>query len=295
MTTRRAPAWTLLQGPGQFGGCERPEHVELVSVRVGHDHPADVALADAHLAGAECFQPGDLGGLIAGPQIQMQPVLDYLLPGNSQEEQIRDNAVLRTALGRLQDNLVVRLEGAPPAERRLPERRDLRRITGVDTQALNAYIHTVTVASRGALSNGFAVRQPGSSTHLPRPRRAVSARSQLVRHTGHGDRWAVLGGAVEVGEPPADAAIREAREEIGARIGLRGLLGVPGGPDYEVTYPNGDRAAYVTAVCEAEIISGIPAAADGELSEIAWFPPADLAQIPLNRFSRALLTAVGRI
>jgi 8-oxo-dGTP pyrophosphatase MutT (NUDIX family) len=67
-----------------------------------------------------------------------------------------------------------------------------------------------------------------------------AGRMLLVRHTGHDDGWAVLGSAVDVGESPADAAIREAREEIGAGVRLRGLLGALGGPDYEVTYPNGD-------------------------------------------------------
>lgn len=123
----------------------------------------------------------------------------------------------------------------------------------------------------------------------------AAGRMLLVRHAGHDDGWAVLGGAVDVGESPSEAAIREAREEIGAEVRLRGLLGVLGGTDYEVTYPNGDRAAYVTAVYEAEIASGVPAVADGELSDIAWFRPADLTQITLSRFSRALLTAVGRI
>jgi 8-oxo-dGTP pyrophosphatase MutT (NUDIX family) len=74
---------------------------------------------------------------------------------------------------------------------------------------------------------------------------------------------------VEVGESPAETAIREAREEIGTEVRLTRLLNVLGGPDYEVTYPNGDRAAYVTAVYEAEIISGVPTIADDELSDVA--------------------------
>ena len=49
-----------------------------------------------------------------------------------------------------------------------------------------------------------------------------------------------------------------------------------GRPDYEVTYPNGDRTAYVTAVYETEIVSGVPAVADGEPSDVAWFSPAEL-------------------
>jgi ADP-ribose pyrophosphatase YjhB (NUDIX family) len=122
-----------------------------------------------------------------------------------------------------------------------------------------------------------------------------AGRVLLVRHAGHDDGWAVLGGAVEVGESPAGTAIREAREEIGAEVRLTRLLSVLGGPDYEVTYPNGDRAAYVTAVYEAEIISGVPAPADGELSDVAWFSPSELCQLTLSRLSQALLQATGHI
>lgn len=95
--------------------------------------------------------------------------------------------------------------------------------------------------------------------------------------------------------PPADTAIREAREEIGADIRLKRLLDVLGGPDYEVAYPNGDRVAYVTSVYEAEIIGGVPAVADSELTDIAWFGLGELAKLTHNRFARALLKATGYI
>jgi hypothetical protein len=71
------------------------------------------------------------------------------------------------------------------------------------------------------------------------------------------------------------------------------LLDVLGGPDYEVTYPNGDRAAYVTAVYEARITSGSPSPGDGELTEVAWFAPAALPGLLLSRFARAILHATG--
>jgi ADP-ribose pyrophosphatase YjhB (NUDIX family) len=122
-----------------------------------------------------------------------------------------------------------------------------------------------------------------------------AGRVLLVRHAGHDDGWGVLGGAVDVGEAPAVAAVREAREEISADVRLVRLLDVLGGPEYEISYPNGDRAAYVTAVYEARIISGSPAPGDGELSELAWFAPEDLPRIPLSRFARALLHATGRL
>jgi ADP-ribose pyrophosphatase YjhB (NUDIX family) len=117
----------------------------------------------------------------------------------------------------------------------------------------------------------------------------------LVRHAGHDDGWSVLGGAVDVGESPAAAAVREAREEISADIRLVRLVDVLGGPDYEVSYPNGDRTAYVTAVYEARIVKGSAVPGDGELSELAWFTPGELPGLQLSRFCRALLHAAGRL
>jgi ADP-ribose pyrophosphatase YjhB (NUDIX family) len=151
----------------------------------------------------------------------------------------------------------------------------------------------------------------GMSPHIRRLRSAVghellllpsvsvlpvdeTGRVLLVRHAGH-HGWAVLGGAVEIGESPAETAVREARVEIGTEVRLTRLLDVLGGPDYEVTYPNADRVAYVTAVYEAEIIGGTARVADSELTDAAWFSPDELAELTLNRFARALLTATGHI
>jgi 8-oxo-dGTP pyrophosphatase MutT (NUDIX family) len=115
----------------------------------------------------------------------------------------------------------------------------------------------------------------------------------LALAAGSSDGWSTVGGAVDPGESPAEAAIREAREEIGVEVRLGRLLDVLGGPDYEVTYPNGDRVTYVCAVYEATIVDGDPAPADGELSKVAWFTREELPTIPLSRLARALLTATG--
>ncbi len=148
------------------------------------------------------------------------------------------------------------------------------------------------------------------STHIARLRAAVGSellvlpcatvlpmddrgRMLLAWHAGRTDGWGTVGGAIDQGESPAEAAARESREEIGVDIRLDALLAVLGGPDYEVTYPNGDRVAYVTAVYEASIVAGDPAPADGELSKIAWFTRGELPALPLSRFTRAVLTATG--
>ncbi|HEU5109666.1 MAG TPA: NUDIX domain-containing protein [Micromonosporaceae bacterium] len=149
----------------------------------------------------------------------------------------------------------------------------------------------------------------GMSEHVARLRAAVghdllllpsvslvitdeAGRLLLVRHAGHGHWWGVPGGAVDVGESPAETAVREAREELDVEVRPTALLEVLGGPDYEVVYPNGDRVAYVTSVYRAEIVAGEPNADGDEISEFRWFAPAELGAAPISRFTRALLTAV---
>jgi ADP-ribose pyrophosphatase YjhB (NUDIX family) len=161
-------------------------------------------------------------------------------------------------------------------------------------------------------SSLIGIAQVGIAAHIARLRAVVghallplpavsvlpadeAGRLLLVRHAGHDDGWGILGGAVDVGERPADAAVREAREEIGVDVQLVRLLDVLGGPDYEVSYPNGDRAAYVSAVYETRIVSGSPAPADGELSQVAWFAAEELPTLALSSFARALLHAIGRL
>ncbi|WP_305783673.1 NUDIX domain-containing protein [Symbioplanes lichenis] len=117
----------------------------------------------------------------------------------------------------------------------------------------------------------------------------------LVRHAGTTDGWTVPGGAIEIGETPARAAEREILEETGIRITPPRLLAVLGGADYEVTYGNGDRVAYVPAVFEARIAGGTPTPDLEEVSELGWFRPAQLPGADLNRFARALLRATGHL
>ncbi|AEV84201.1 NUDIX hydrolase [Actinoplanes sp. SE50] len=117
----------------------------------------------------------------------------------------------------------------------------------------------------------------------------------LVRHAGDADGWAVPGGAVDIGESPAAAAVREIREETGIVIGPPRLLEVLGGDDFEVRYPNGDRVAYVTAVYRAEVAAGTPVPDREEISEVGWFAVRELDGVDLNRFARALLLATGHL
>src|SRR5436853_3690894 len=81
--------------------------------------------------------------------------------------------------------------------------------------------------------------------------RDEDGRVLLVQHVeGH---WQVPGGAIDPGERPEDAARREVREEVGVEIETTGIAGVFGGPEYAITYENGDRAGWVVTVFAARL------------------------------------------
>jgi 8-oxo-dGTP pyrophosphatase MutT (NUDIX family) len=97
----------------------------------------------------------------------------------------------------------------------------------------------------------------------------------LVRGADTGT-WQMIGGGVEPGESPADAARRETAEETGLQVSLTQIRGVIGGPRFQLTYPNGDQVAFVSTVFDARIVGGTPVPDDDEITEAAWFAPAEL-------------------
>lgn len=116
----------------------------------------------------------------------------------------------------------------------------------------------------------------------------ADGRLLLVRHSDTGI-WGLVGGAIEVGEPPEVAAVRETLEETGASVELGALLGAFGGPEYTVEYPNGDQAAYVVIAYDAHVISGVLRPDFEEVIELGWFAPRTISPISVNPLAFALL------
>jgi 8-oxo-dGTP pyrophosphatase MutT (NUDIX family) len=122
--------------------------------------------------------------------------------------------------------------------------------------------------------------------------RDAEGRLLLVRIIDTGN-WATIGGAVEPDESPEQAARREAEEEAGVTVRLGATLGVLGGPEFRVTYPNGDETSYVVTVFAATVEAGRPRPDGDETSEVAWFAPADLPHEGMSPLTKALLRDVG--
>ncbi len=92
----------------------------------------------------------------------------------------------------------------------------------------------------------------------------------LARHLDSGF-WATIGGAMDPGETPEEAALRELAEETGLRATIQGLVGVYAGPGFEVTYEDGARTSYVVAVFAARLDGGEVVLQKDEIVEHGWF------------------------
>ena len=128
-----------------------------------------------------------------------------------------------------------------------------------------------------------------SAAVLPRDERG---RVLLVRVIDTG-QWAVIGGAIEPDEAPEHAALREAAEEAGVELRLGSMVAVLGGPEYRLTYPNGDQTSYVVIAYEATVVSGTPAPDWDETSAVGWWDPDLLPLDEMSTLTRALLRDTG--
>jgi 8-oxo-dGTP pyrophosphatase MutT (NUDIX family) len=109
----------------------------------------------------------------------------------------------------------------------------------------------------------------------------------LVRHVE--GRWQLPGGAVDPGERPAAAMQRECLEEAGITVEPVRIAGVYGGPEYRITYANGDEAGWVVTVFEARISAGVPAPSDDETQAVGWFRPDEIDPLELAPSTRETL------
>ncbi|MFE2684507.1 NUDIX hydrolase [Streptomyces mirabilis] len=97
----------------------------------------------------------------------------------------------------------------------------------------------------------------------------------LLQRRGDDGLWGFPGGAIELGESAAEAAVRETEEETGLHVRVDSLLGVY--TKYQHSYPNGDVVQPITMFFRCSVVGGQLADPDGETLELRHFP---LSQVP---------------
>jgi len=91
--------------------------------------------------------------------------------------------------------------------------------------------------------------------------------------------WSLPAGAIEPGESPADAVVREVREETGLVVRPTTVLGVFGGGDRQRTiYANGDEVEYTVVLFAADVVGGELSTAADETIDLRWVAPGDVPE-----------------
>ena len=119
----------------------------------------------------------------------------------------------------------------------------------------------------------------------------ADGRLLLVRQR-EGGVWSTPGGVIEPDERPADAAIREAWEETGLVVRVDRLLGIYGGPECVVRYPNGDETQNVIAAFGCTIVAGQSRPDHDETTAVQFWSEAEASALLLAPWLRALLPMV---
>jgi ADP-ribose pyrophosphatase YjhB (NUDIX family) len=115
-----------------------------------------------------------------------------------------------------------------------------------------------------------------------------AGRLLLVRHA-NGGVWACPGGAIDPDEAPQDAAVREVWEETGLMVEPIGLRGVFSGPEFRITYDNGDEVCYVISVFACRLVGGTLQPDGEEITEARFFRADELSDLDLSSWSRVVL------
>ena len=89
--------------------------------------------------------------------------------------------------------------------------------------------------------------------------------------------WSLPAGAIDPGESPRDAVVREVREESGLEVVPHALLDVLGGPGWRYAYPNGDIVDPTAIVFACTVVGGTLHCDGVETTEARWVAPADVA------------------
>lgn len=111
----------------------------------------------------------------------------------------------------------------------------------------------------------------------------------LLIRNANVNSWTPPGGSIEPDESPRDAVVREMREETGLLVEPTRIIGVYGGPQSRVVYPNGDVASYIATVFECKVVSGEMTPDHEESLDVRYFSEAELNSIEVWPMARMVL------
>jgi ADP-ribose pyrophosphatase YjhB (NUDIX family) len=107
----------------------------------------------------------------------------------------------------------------------------------------------------------------------------------MIRRTDN-DNWAVPGGAIDLGESVAQAAVRETKEESGIDCEITGIVGIYSDPKHVILYTsNGEVRQEFSILLTGRPLGGEPTPSD-ESKEVHWVSQSDLLGLTMDRSMR---------
>jgi ADP-ribose pyrophosphatase YjhB (NUDIX family) len=107
----------------------------------------------------------------------------------------------------------------------------------------------------------------------------------LIRRTDNG-RYALPGGAMDLGESITETAVRETREETGLDVEVTGLVGIYTDPGHLIEYTSDGEVRQEFAITFAARPTTGELATSSESSEVVWVAPAQLDTLDLHPTQR---------
>jgi 8-oxo-dGTP pyrophosphatase MutT (NUDIX family) len=107
----------------------------------------------------------------------------------------------------------------------------------------------------------------------------------MIRRTDNGN-WALPGGAIDLGESVAQAAVRETLEETGIECAVTGITGIYSDPRHVILYTsNGEVRQEFSIVLTASALAGQPTPSS-ESSDVRWVPASEVLEYTMDRSMR---------
>jgi mutator protein MutT len=118
----------------------------------------------------------------------------------------------------------------------------------------------------------------------------------LMQQRADDGRWGMPGGAIDPGESPAQAIVREVYEEVGLKVRPRQVLAVFGAfPRFRHFYPNGDEVHLLVTVFACDIVGGELRCQQDEVTDVKYFEPAEAARLTARRYPAELFAATRHL
>lgn len=116
-------------------------------------------------------------------------------------------------------------------------------------------------------------------------------RRLLVTRREDNSLWCLPGGGIEPGETFAEAAVREAYEEVGIEVSVDSVLAIYTNPDVAIRGRDGASLTQVYGVClRGHRVSGEPTLSD-EVTEVRWVTADEATRMPFIPLHRPLVRA----